>query len=147
MNVTRVAPTGFLIETASQNQSVAELIPAPDLPGCMAKLTLLQLAGRQVVAIHRAGQRVSQAVLEAMIILAARKVILGNLARSFGLNVSEAERWFGHLFVEKFEVLQRLPSGPAERAPERPSSALAAPVGQVAQQAPVDLLREARPGV
>jgi hypothetical protein len=138
MNVTRVARPGFLIETASPRQSAAEFIPAADLAGCMAKLRRLQVAGRPIVAIHCGGRRVSQAVLEAMTVLAARRMILGNLALSFGLNLGEAERLFGHLFVEKLEILQRLLScGPAETAPGGPSSGLASPLGQGGRQATV----------
>jgi hypothetical protein len=108
MSAARRKTTEYLIESVSSEANWTEVTPARDLAGCMTKLSILLLSGQRILAVHQGGERVSDIVLGAMVLLAGRKVMLDRFAASLGVDLLEAERLLGQLFMDEALIMQGL---------------------------------------
>lgn len=108
MSAAHLKTTEYLIESVAPDARGPELTPAHNLAGCMTRLSVLLLSGQRILAVHQGSERVSRVVLDAMVLLAGRKVLLDRFAMSFGLDTLGAERFFGQLFLDEALVMQGL---------------------------------------
>ena len=108
MGARRFRATEYRIESVAPNAHGPEVTQARALSDCMTKLSMLLLAGHRILGVHQGEQHVSRAVYDAMVLLAGRNAMLESIAAALQLSAIEAEKLFGHLFLDGAFVMQGL---------------------------------------